>query len=296
MECSPLKRWSKTNRLLDFLLCRNLPLDLPTSPVCILACSSSRLALENDLPQAGNPHTCPLAAILFVLPNPKRGLLCETAVSPRRKNKMAACNQCPQDGGDIFPNLPSYARANAEYYNYCSLWWWELYARNRMESLASCECFESQSGDQVDRLCECSFRKDEYSRPGACCADNSCYGTLGENWKSSVWTYDQRFDNNCGWNQFPIAPKGRQSGRRPKGSDYGNHIWNGTQRYCDNSAGCDENLPYQGSEDPETIEMDVNEDFRKFLEQSKRYREERDKGRYWSRMGSRLNFAVSRIN
>ena len=185
-------------------------------------------------------------------------------------------------------DFASHARENAEYLYYCSQWWWNMFLSQRAQSSQTCECCELQYPPQDNNSCECS----ELQYPPQ--ENNSCECCLGDTYLEAGGLEPPYYRSSCcGDSNKNLSP--RVHNRHCDDYDnYAGHFqsrevpvsgWTDSHRYHDRSTDYTnvDNEGYQGGQEgdmeSEEMEMEVNEDFRKFLEQSKKYREERDKCR-----------------
>lgn len=193
----------------------------------------------------------------------------------------------------------AFAQANANYCYQLSLWWWNIY-NGYNQSLGShlsdqnCECAERS----VTVRCDCDYWQGEDQSDPRLQKENSCKDCPGHQMSSS---FSSHCPSRSGSSHFPWYP----SDVIFTGIDndkYG--AYNNTYEDCeDDDDGDDddndhdedeedEHIIYSNSEDnyasdnggsdgdDSDTNMEVDDNFRKFLEQSERHRQEREQSKF----------------
>ena len=182
-------------------------------------------------------------------------------------------------------DFAAYASASANYYYQMSLWWWNTYMHNlhaRTQPWTSqfadqsCECVERSM--LVEDDCECCQNDGGFEsqtrqmNPCTDCPDSQL--SRGSPWQrlqgeinssSSENHHDLNFNNNCDLDD----------------NDNDNHIGLGSNEDCNGPSDNDNGDDDDDDDDDEDsdVNMEVDDDFRKFLEQSEKHRQEREQSK-----------------
>lgn len=176
----------------------------------------------------------------------------------------------------------SFAKANANYCYQLSLWWWNVYHQHQHTAAQSwndrfpnqsCECLERTSigGDGCD--CYQNSESFEYVRDNqrngmnACkdCPyeDPSCHDQLRDQYSGGGERHHGVIFQNCGNRSYGI---GNNSEEADSGDDVD----------ADDSSMADNDF------DDDDESMEVDDSFRKFLEQSEKHRQERERSKLFN--------------
>ena len=198
----------------------------------------------------------------------------------------------------------AFAQANANYCYQLSLWWWNVYNGYNQSwgsqlSDQNCECAERS----VTVRCDCDYWQGENQSDPRLQKETSCKDCPGHQSSSS---FSSHCPSKSGSSHFPWCPSdviftGIDS---DKYGTYNNiyedcedddddvdgddddddndrdeddedeHIYsNNEDNYASDNSGSDDNVS--------DTNMEVDDDFRKFLEQSERHREEREQSKFY---------------
>ena len=207
----------------------------------------------------------------------------------------------------------AFAQANANYCYQLSLWWWNVYygynqSRGSQLSDQNCECAERS----VTVRCDCDYWQDENQRDPRLQKENSCKDCPGHQMSSS---FSSHCPSKSGSSHFPWCPCD-EIFTGIDNDKYG--AYNNTYEDCeedddvvdngddndddDDDDDDDDNNHYEddvdehiysnnednyyasdnsGSDDNDSdTNMEVDDNFRKFLEQSERHRQEREQSKF----------------
>ena len=203
----------------------------------------------------------------------------------------------------------AFAQANANYCYQLSLWWWNVYngynqSRGSQLSDQNCECAERS----VTVRCDCDYWQDENQRDPRLQKENSCTDCPGHQMSSS---FSSHCPSKSGSSHFPWCPcdeifTGIDSDKYGADNntyedceddddvvddgddddddddddsnhdedDEDEHIYSNNEDnyHASDNSGSDDN-------DSDT-NMEVDDNFRKFLEQSERHRQEREQSKF----------------
>lgn len=185
------------------------------------------------------------------------------------------------------------ASANANYYYQMSLWWWNTYMYNLHARS------QSSVGQFADQNCECVERSVMVEGDCECCQNdggmqtqrgqmNTCrdcpespYG-YGPSWQRLQGEYSESGGNHPGF----IFREGDVLGKDNGDDNYlcGDEDFDG---HSDNENEDDDDDDYNNDDDDggdnndenSDVDMEVDDNFRKFLEQSERHRQEREQSK-----------------
>lgn len=193
-------------------------------------------------------------------------------------------NQENQYGKDHHWTREDFATSvSANYANYCyqmSLWWWNAYMHNlnaRIQPWASqftdqsCECAERSLIEDDD--CECCQNGDGTFESQRDQNMNPCKD-CPQQYSGSPW---QRFPEECNVTEEYNVKDNDSDNYYPDGDEDSNdHI-------DDNDEDDDFYANSNNTDDDDSdINMEVDDDFRKFLEQSEKHRQEREQSKLTS--------------
>ena len=194
----------------------------------------------------------------------------------------------------------AFAQANANYCYQLSLWWWNVYngynqSRGSQLSDQNCECAERS----VTVRCDCDYWQDENQRDPRLQKENSCRDCPGHQMSSS---FSSHCPSKSGSSHFPWCPCDEiftgidndkygadnntyedfedddddddDDDNNYDEDDVDEHIYSNNEDnyYASDNSGSDDN-------DSDT-NMEVDDNFRKFLEQSERHRQEREQSKF----------------
>ena len=200
----------------------------------------------------------------------------------------------------------AFAQANANYCYQLSLWWWNVYNGYNQSRLSdqNCECAERS----VTVRCDCDYWQDENQSDPRLQKENSCKDCPGHQMSSSFSSHcpsksgsshfpwcpcDEIFtgidndkyvaDNNtyedCEEDDDDVVDNGDDDDDDDDDNnhyedDVDEHIYSNNEDnyYASDNSGSDGN-------DSDT-NMEVDDNFRKFLEQSERHRQEREQSKF----------------
>lgn len=170
------------------------------------------------------------------------------------------------------PNLrnegfASCALVNANYCYQMSLWWWNTYLNNLHAQVQdqNCECVEQSA--IVEDECECCQNQSGLeTRKGQMYPCGDCAESIY--FRGTPWPRSQGEHSVGGENHPDLIFKGDLISGSSKGA-YSNSVNDG----CGTD---DVNEDDDDSDESSDVEMEVDENFRKFLEQSERHRQERE--------------------
>ena len=207
----------------------------------------------------------------------------------------------------------AFAQANANYCYQLSLWWWNVYngynqSRGSQLSDQNCECAERS----VTVRCDCDYWQDENQRNPRLLKENSCRDCPGHQMSSS---FSSHCPSKSGSSHFPWCPCD-EIFTGIDNDKYG--AYNNTYEDCeedddvvdngddndddDDDDDDDDNNHYEDDVDEHIYSnnednyyasdnsgsdgndsdtnMEVDDNFRKFLEQSERHRQEREQSKF----------------
>ena len=194
----------------------------------------------------------------------------------------------------------AFAQANANYCYQLSLWWWNVYngynqSRGSQLSDQNCECAERS----VTVRCDCDYWQDENQSDPRLQKENSCKDCPGHQMSSS---FSSHCPSKSGSSHFPWCPCDEiftgidndkygadnntyedfqdddddddDDDNNYDEDDVDEHIYSNNEDnyYASDNSGSDDN-------DSDT-NMEVDDNFRKFLEQSERHRQEREQSKF----------------
>ncbi|XP_058950753.1 gem-associated protein 8-like [Pocillopora verrucosa] len=161
----------------------------------------------------------------------------------------------------------SCALVNANYCYQMSLWWWNMYLYNLHAQVQdqNCECVEQSA--IVEDECECCQNQSGLeTRKGQMYPCGDCAESIY--FRGTPWPRSQGEHSVGGENHPDLIFKGDLISGSSKGA-YSNSVNDG----CGTD---DVNEDDDDSDESSDVEMEVDENFRKFLEQSERHRQERE--------------------
>lgn len=177
-------------------------------------------------------------------------------------------------------DLAAYASANANYYYQMSLWWWNTYMHNLH---ARTQPWESQF---ENHSCECAERsmmeEDDYE----CCQNDHDFESQGS---------QMNLCKNCPGSQLCAVPPWQRlhgeyyssenhhdlnvAGNQGLDDDNDNNHLAGDGDHDDHSDSDNGDDDESDDEENSDIDMEVDDNFRKFLEQSEKHRQEREQSK-----------------
>ena len=186
----------------------------------------------------------------------------------------------------------SFAKSNANYCYQMSLWWWSVYNQHRMTNFTStnqtCECEERNAS--VEEGYDCCQNGDNFGNavgPYGCdlytcedcprdlckdCPDTyantHCYQPSGKNFRTDAhdgFSFQQKYSDALYYN---ICDDNINEDNNYDSAS------NDVLNICDNDVDDDE-------DDDEDDDVEIDDEFLKFLEQSERHRQEREKSEYF---------------
>ncbi|KAL9972413.1 hypothetical protein ACROYT_G018711 [Oculina patagonica] len=197
-----------------------------------------------------------------------------------QEHQQSKQHECTRD------DFAAYASANANYYYQMSLWWWNTYMHNLH---ARTQPWASQVGDQS---CECVERSMMLEDDFECCQNDGDFDSLGG--QMNLCKGCPQLCTGPPWQRL----QGEYSTSSKKHHDLNfkdNHdlnddgndddICSGSNENCDGHTDddngddddCrDDDNGDDDDDDGSDVNMEVDDDFRKFLEQSEKHRQERE--------------------
>ena len=205
-------------------------------------------------------------------------------------------NQCGKDHHWTREDFATSVSAN--YANYCyqmSLWWWNAYMHNlnaRIQPWASqftdqsCECAERSLIEDDD--CECcqngdgtfESQRDQNMNPCKDCPQQYS----GSPWQRLPEEYSSSSGNH---HDLRLRQNNKSDKDNVKDNDSDNYYPDGDEDSNDHIDDNDEDDDFYANsnntdDDDSDINMEVDDDFRKFLEQSEKHRQEREQSKLTS--------------
>lgn len=197
-----------------------------------------------------------------------------------QEHQQSKQHECTRD------DFAAYASANANYYYQMSLWWWNSYMHNLH---ARTQPWASQFADQS---CECVQRSMMVEDDCECCQNDGGFESQGGEMNLCKDCPDSQFCTGPPWHRLQgeySASSENQHDFNFKGNhdlddedDNDNNIGSGSKfedcngRSDDDDCYDDDNDDDDDDDDSSDVNMEVDDNFRKFLEQSEKHRQERE--------------------